>query len=145
MNETETQLPPRLNEIVEDFNSASGPDKLEMLLEYSDALPALPDNLKGKRDAMEKVHECMTPVFMHAEARDGGLHFFFDISPESPTVRGYAGLLREGVEGVAPEEILRLPGDLSDQMGLSQVLTPQRLNGIRFILAHMKRLAAQHL
>ncbi len=138
-------LPERLQEIVNDFELAEGSEKLELLLEYARQLPPLPDWLKGKRDAMDQVHECMTPVFVFAENKAGKLEFHFDVPPESPTVRGYAALLEEGVRGTTPEEILRIPGDFYQEMGLQDVLSPRRLQGVHTILAYIKRLAAKEL
>jgi cysteine desulfuration protein SufE len=71
--------------------------------------------------------------------------FYFDIPPESPTVRGYAAVLGEGLRGASPSEIVNLPTDFYQQMGLHAVLTGQRLRGIGAILAYMKRLAARKM
>ena len=144
MTDTTDALPPRLAQIVEDFSWVEGRDKLELLLEYSEKMPPLPDWL-NKETNMEQIHECMTPVFVHAELEDGGMHYYFDIPPESPTVRGYAAILGEGLQGVAPEDVLKVPGNFYIEMGLHKVLTTQRLNGIGAILAHIKRLATQAL
>lgn len=144
MTDTTDTLPPRLAQIVEDFSWVEGRDKLELLLEYSEKMPPLPDWLNRDTN-MEQIHECMTPVFVHAELEDGGMHYYFDIPPESPTVRGYAAILGEGLRGVAPEAVLKVPGDFYLKMGLQKVLTTQRLNGIGAILAYVKRLATQEL
>ena len=136
-------LPERLKEIVEDFKYSDGREKVELLVDYSERMPALPDSIAHARDEMDQVHECMTPVFVKAEIRDGGLHFYFDVPPESPTVRGFAAIMSQGVDGSTPEQILSIPNDFYEQMGLDQVLTMQRLNGLAAILAHMKRLAAE--
>ena len=144
MSETTDPIPPRLQEIVEEFGEAEGQDKLELLLEYSEKMPPLPDWL-NKDTNMEQVHECMTPVFVHAERENGGLVFYFDVPPESPTVRGYAAILGEGLHGASPEQIVNLPGDFFQAMGLHKVLSPQRLRGISAILAYLKRLARGQL
>jgi cysteine desulfuration protein SufE len=94
---------------------------------------------------MDQVHECMTPVFVQSQLQDGGMHFYFDVPPESPTVRGYAALLAEGLDGLSPQEILAVPNDFYLEMGLAEVLTHQRMNGISAILAHMKRLAVAEI
>jgi cysteine desulfuration protein SufE len=137
------RLPPRLQEIVEDFNFVQGREKLEYLLQLAEQLPPLPERLHDKRDEMDEVHECMTPVFIHVEQENGGLHYYFDIPPEAPTVRGYASILQQGLEGVTPQQVEAVPDEFYLQMGLQKVLTGQRLNGIWAILAHMKRLARQ--
>lgn len=144
MSDTVTQLPPRLQEIVEEFSWCEGKEKLELLLEYSKKMPTLPDWL-NKDTNMEQIHECMTPVFVHAEKEDGGMVFYFDVPPESPTVRGYATILGEGLNGVTPEAVLEVPGNFYLEMGLHKVLSTQRLNGIGAILAHIKRLATREL
>lgn len=138
-----SDLPQKLQEIVDDFALLEGQEKLEYLLELADRLPPLPEWLLAKRDSMEIVHECMTTVFVHVEKNaDGRLTFFLDVPPESPTVRGYATILTEGLNGATVDEVMGVPTEFYLQMGLQQVLSGQRLTGIGAILAHMKRLAA---
>ncbi len=144
MDDTTTQIPKKLREIIEEFSWYEGQEKLELLLEFSERMPPLPDWL-DKDTNMEQVHECMTPVFVHAENKNGGLHFYFDVPPESPTVRGYATILGEGLDGATPEQVIAVPGNFYLDMGLHKVLTTQRLNGIGAILAYIKRLATQAL
>ncbi|MFN8534305.1 MAG: SufE family protein [Dehalococcoidia bacterium] len=138
-----TGLPPRLEEIVEAFREAEGREKLELLLEFAESMPPLPERLAADHDQMDFVHECQTPVYVAAENHDG-LEFFFDVPKESPTVRGYAGLLAEGLRGATPDEVLAVPGDFFVPMGLAQVVSHQRLNGMSAILAHLKRLALEN-
>lgn len=144
MSETAMVMPPRLREIVEEFSWCEGQEKLELLLEYSEKMPSLPDWL-DKDTNMDQVHECMTPVFVHADVEQGGMVFYFDVPPESPTVRGYAAILGEGLRGATPAEVMNVPGNFYQQMGLHKVLTTQRLNGIHAILAYLKRLAGQEI
>ena len=139
-----SDIPARLQEIVEEFGWLEGQEKLQLLLEYSEKMPPLPDWI-NKDTNMEQVHECMTPVFVHAEMEDGGMAFYFDVPPQSPTVRGYASILGEGLRGASPEQVIGLPNTFYQEMGLQQVLTAQRLNGIGAILAHLKRLAKEQL
>lgn len=138
-----SQLPDRLAEIVEDFSYLEGREKLEFLLEMAERLQPLPDRLSDQRDSMDEVHECMTPVFIYAERNDGVLHYHFDIPPESPTVRGFAAILQQGLGGATPAQVTAVPDLFYYDMGLQSVLTGQRLNGIGAILAHMKTLAQE--
>ena len=137
------EMPARLKEIIDDFQLSEGREKLELLLQYAEQMPPLPDWLQHDRSQMEFVPECMTPVYVHAELDAGQLTFYFDVPDESPTVRGYAALMGEGLNGATPEQVLSVPGDFYQQMGLDKVLSHQRLNGITAILAHMKRLAIE--
>jgi len=133
-------LPARLREIVEEFREADRDEKLELLLEYADRLPPLPEALQG-HSHMEQVHECMSPVFVYAEREGAGVRFHVDVPEEAPTTRGYAALLAEGLRGATPDQVAAVPADFSHEMGLQRVLSPQRLNGISAILAYMKRQA----
>lgn len=142
MNES---LPPRLQEIVEDFALAEGREKLELLLHYANELPPLPDWLKDHKERMAPVPECMTPVFAHAEIEQGRMRYYLDVPDESPTVRGYAAILAQGLSGVPPQDVLSVPLTFYDRMGLGSVLSGQRLNGMRAILAQLKQYARQAL
>jgi cysteine desulfuration protein SufE len=145
MSEQTQALPKRLQAIVDDFAFCEGREKLELLLDYSERMPPLPAWLQDQHDGMDQVHECMTTVYVQSLTEAGKMHFYFDVPPESPTVRGYAALLAEGLDGLGPQEILSVPNDFYLEMGLADVLTHQRMNGISAILAHMKRLAVAEI
>ncbi|SRR5258706_1947867 len=139
-------LPPKLQEIVDDIASMSREEKLETLIAYAESFPALPEWLKEERNKMEAVPECMTPVFLFGEKQpDGGIIFHFDIPPQSPTVRGLASILREGLNGCKPEEILAVPADFYLPMNLQEAVSQQRINGFTGVLAHMKHVAVPYL
>ncbi len=137
------ELPLSLQEIVEDFIYCEGQEKLEYLLEMAESLAPLPEWLYEQRDSMDEVHECMTPVFLYAEKKDGRLYFHFDIPPESPTVQGFAAVMQRGLDGSTPKQVLAIPNEFYFEMGLQDVLSGQRLNGIGAILAHMKVLSQE--
>ena len=44
---TDTPLPEALAEIAEDFQAMSASDRLQLLLEFSDGLPQLPERTPG--------------------------------------------------------------------------------------------------
>lgn len=145
MTNTQVDIPENLAQIIDDFSWAEGREKLDMLIEYAENMPPLPERLQGKQAEMDPVPECMTPVFMEAELSDGKMHFYFEVPRESPTVRGFASLMSQGVDCASPEQVLKIPADFFLQMGLDQVLTQQRLNGISAILAHMKQIALREM
>ncbi len=131
-------LPDRLQRLVTLFASAPKDLKIQALLDYSRRVPALPDDIDP--GSLEQVHECQTPFFLLTRLDDdGNVRMFFESPPESPTVRGYAGILYEGLDGETPEAILSVPVDFYLQMGLEDVVTPQRLNGMGAIVGRMRR------
>ena len=132
-------MPQKLQEIVEEFASAPRDVVLEMLLEFSDAVPPLPPEL-ADHSAMEAVPECQTPFFLSASVDAGGqVTTWFDCPPEAPTTRAFAGILAEGLAGATTAEVLAVPNDLYDRMGLASVISPLRVRGGSAILARLKR------
>jgi cysteine desulfuration protein SufE len=132
-------MPPQLAEIVDEFSSAPREVVLEMLLEFSDAVPALPADLAG-HEGMEQVPECQTQFFLKAVVQpDDTVVSYFDCPPEAPTTRAFAGILSEGLAAATTQEILAVPDDLYARMGLSQAISPLRIRGGTAILARLKR------
>ena len=63
-------IPHKLQTIIEDFSICEGQEKLEYLLEFAEQLPPLPTWLEDRRDEMDQVHECMSPVLIFAEKEE---------------------------------------------------------------------------
>ncbi|MFY1674403.1 SufE family protein [Plantactinospora sp. WMMB334] len=138
-------MPPKLAEIVAEFAAAPRDVVLEMLLEFSDAVPPLPAELTGHA-GMEQVPECQTAFFLRAEvAADRTVTTWFDCPPEAPTTRAFAGILAEGLAGANADEVLAVPDDLYQQMGLAQAISPLRVRGGNAILARLKRQVREQL
>jgi cysteine desulfuration protein SufE len=135
-------MPAALAEIVEEFAGAPREVVLEMLLEYADAVPPLPEGLAGPdgHERMEQVVECQTPFFLSATVGPAGtVTAWFDCPPESPTTRAFAGILATGMAGATTDEVLAIPDDLYQQMGLANAISPLRVRGGAAILARLKR------
>ncbi len=137
-------LPAKLQEIVDDIASMSREEKLETLIAYAESMPDLPERFQAERSNMEPVPECMTPVFIIAEKEpSGGITFYLDIPKQSPTVRGLASILTNGLNGCSLEEIISVPADFYIPMNLHEAVSQQRLNGFIGVLAHMKQAAVK--
>jgi cysteine desulfuration protein SufE len=138
-------IPERLQAVIDQFQVAPKPLRLQLLLEYSKKVPPLPEYLQGQRDKMEQVHECQTPFFVATEYPDDGrVVFHFDAPPEAPTTRSFAGILAEGLSGSSPETILAVPDDFYLGMGLAEVISPLRLRGMSAIIGRLKRQVREH-
>lgn len=132
-------LPGRLDEIVDEFAGLPRDLKLELLLEYANSLPPLPERYAVNRDALERVHECQTPFFVATELDDGHVRLWFDAPDEAPTTRGFAGILHTGLDGEPADAVLAVPADFSARLGLSDAVSPLRLRGIAAILTVVQR------
>ena len=133
-------LPPALAEIVDDFNALSERDRLQLLLEFSEGLPALPERYAQHPELMEPVPECQSPVFLQTEVDDDAtVHLHFSAPREAPTTRGFAGILREGLDGLPAADLLATPDDISSRLGLERAVSPLRLRGMAGMLGRIKR------
>ncbi|GAB3560036.1 SufE family protein [Arthrobacter alkaliphilus] len=139
-------LPAALAEIVDDFQALTEPDRLQLLLEFSRGLPALPDRLLDHPELLEQVVECQSPLFLTIEQErnsDGvAYRLFFKAPPEAPTTRGFAGVLHEGLDGLTAAEILAVPDDMPELLGLTRAITPLRMRGMTAMLGRIKRKVA---
>lgn len=132
-------MPERLEKVVERFRRAPRDLRVQALLQYARKVPPLPPHLENG-EGLERVHECQTPFFLAVEVDDDGLvRVHFDCPPDSPTVRGFAGILHAGLDGVPADEVLAVPGDFYARMGLDEVVSPLRLRGMGAILTRLKR------
>jgi cysteine desulfuration protein SufE len=137
-------LHPRLQDIAEEFNALQAEERLQLLLEFSTELPPLPVRYAEHKDLLEPVPECQTPLFLAVELdADDAVHVFFDAPPESPTTRGFAGILHAGLDGLSADEVLATPGEFSSQLGLADLVSPLRLRGMAAMLARIKRQVSQ--
>ncbi len=130
---------PALQAIIAEFREVTPGERIDYMVDYAENLPDLPSRLQAHRDALEHVHECQTPVFLHTEIEDNRVHFYFDIPRESPTVRGYASILAEGLDGVSPATVLATPDEIYRLLGLHEIISSLRLRGLHVLMGYMKR------
>ena len=130
-------MPPALAEVVSDFKAVEGQDKLAMLLEFANDLPALPADLEEA--AMEPVPECQSPLFLQVDANDRAhVRLHFSAPAEAPTTRGFAAILATGLDGQSAADILAVPDDFYSDLVLAALISPLRLRGMSAMLARIK-------
>lgn len=136
-------IPPALQEIADDFGAMEESQRLELLLEFSDELPDLPQRLKDDPKLLEPVPECQSPIFIRVEVDgtqpDSTVHLFFSAPAEAPTTRGFAGILNEGLDGATVQTVLDVPADFPLKLNVEKQVSPLRLNGMSGMLARIQR------
>ena len=142
-------LPSALAEIVDDFQAVTERERLQLLLEFSQALPELPERLQNHPEMLEQVVECQSPLFIAIETEPAPagapvgsgpvVRLFFSAPAEAPTTRGFASVLHEGLDGLTAAEILAVPDDMPEELGLTRAVTPLRMRGMAAMLARIKR------
>lgn len=141
------ELAPSLAEIRDGFAELEGQDRLLYLLEFADELPELPSEYKQHPELLERVEECQSPVFLVAEVDSARNHFRLVASApaESPTTRGFASILVQGLAPLTPKEVLDVPIDFPEELGLTRLVSPLRMRGMTFMLARIQRQVREKL
>ncbi|NEM90251.1 SufE family protein [Galbitalea soli] len=134
-----TALPDALAEIRADFHELELPDRLQLLLEFANELPEMPERYRDHPDLLERVEECQSPVFIFVEVDDESIVHLYATAPrEAPTTRGFASILVQGLAGLSVDEVLALPDDFPSDLGLTEAVSPLRIRGMTGMLARTK-------
>jgi cysteine desulfuration protein SufE len=137
---TGTALPEALAEIRDEFLELAEPERLQLLLEYSNDLPAVPTQYDEHPELRERVAECQSPVYIILDLDDDGLVEMHATAPrEAPTTRGFASILVQGITGLTPDEVLGIPDDFPQSIGLTRAVSPLRIAGMTGMLLRAKR------
>jgi cysteine desulfuration protein SufE len=133
-------LPEGLAQIKSDFHELEIRDRLQLLLEFSNELPELPERYSEHPDLLERVVECQSPVFIFVEVDDHDIvHLFATAPKEAPTTRGFASILVQGLAGLTVQEVLEIPDDFPQDLGLTEAVSPLRVRGMTALLGRAKR------
>ena len=133
-------LTPEAEEIVEAFKEVPDTSRLELLLEYSNALPPLPERYAEHPELLERVEECQSPVYLFVEvAPDRSVGVFLTAPEEAPTTKGFASILQLALGGHDVNEVLDFNEDFVSELGLTSLVSPLRIRGMHGMLYRIKR------
>lgn len=133
------ELTGKIADIAAEFAEVPASDRLQLLLEFSQSLPALPERYADHPELLEPVPECQSPIFLVTEVEDGIVNLFFSAPAEAPTTRGFASILYEALDGESVETVLAVPEDVALRLSLTEQVSPLRLNGMSGMLARIQR------
>lgn len=128
----------KLDALVQELGESDRQDRIEILIDLARNLPPLPERLAHFKDEAHRVPECMSPVFLFVEVRDGIVELCADVPPEAPTVRGFVAMLVEGLDGQPAAEVQAVPFEIIEQSGLREILGMQRTSGLHGVLRRLK-------
>lgn len=138
-----SSVPDILAEIRDSFLETPEADRLLLLLEYSDELPAVSDEVAAHPEMCERVAECQSPVYIHVEVHDDIVTMHATAPPEAPTTRGFASILVQGITGLSSDDVLSIPDDYPQSIGLTKVVSPLRISGMTGMLMRVKNQVRQ--
>lgn len=132
--------------IAEDFASVDDQTRLELLLDYAQQLPPLPDAYHALRDAgLAMVHECQSPVFLMVEVKEDVVHINADVPVEAPMARSFTMVLVAAFHGATPEDVLQAPEDILHRLHIVSLLGMQRTRGLSAIYRRLKHEVARQI
>jgi cysteine desulfuration protein SufE len=133
-------LPALLEQTRDDFLALDQADRLVLLLEFANELPEVPARFAEHPDLLERVEECQAPVFIVVEVGDDRIVHLHATAPrEAPTTRGFASILVQGLAGLSVDEVLAVPDDFPQTIGLGAAISPLRLRGMNALIGRTKR------
>jgi cysteine desulfuration protein SufE len=138
-----THVPATLAEFRDDFLALDESERLQLLLEFSNELPAVSADVAAHPEMAERVAECQSPVYIYVEVADDVVTMHATAPPEAPTTRGFASILAQGISGLSPDEVLAIPDDYPQSIGLTRVVSPLRISGMTGMLLRAKNQVRQ--
>lgn len=125
--------------IVEDFQAIDQKHRLELLLDFAKELPDLPALYADHPDLLERVEECQSPVYLFVEVANDAVELFLTAPKEAPTTRAFASILHSALNLQSTADVLNFDDDFPTMLGLTELVSPLRMRGIRGMLARIKR------
>ncbi|WP_188042354.1 SufE family protein [Microbacterium sp. ANT_H45B] len=138
-----SRVPDTLTEIRDGFLETPEADRLLLLLEYSDELPEVSEDVANHPEMCERVAECQSPVYIYVEVDEGIVTMHATAPPEAPTTRGFASILVQGISGLTADEVLAIPDDYPQSIGLTKAVSPLRIGGMTGMLMRAKKQVSQ--
>lgn len=126
-------------EIIDSFNDVPDSQKLELLLEYANALPELPSKYSEHPDLLERVEECQSPVYLFVEVNAGVTSIYLTAPLEAPTTRGFASILQLALDNQSSDQVLNFDDSFVSNLGLTNLVSPLRIRGMHGMLHRIKR------
>jgi cysteine desulfuration protein SufE len=138
-----SEVPDTLAEIRDGFLETPETDRLLLLLEFADELPEVSEEVASHPEMCERVAECQSPVYIYVEVNDEIVTMHATAPPEAPTTRGFASILVQGISGLTADQVLAIPDDYPQSIGLTKAVSPLRIGGMTGMLMRAKKQVRQ--
>ena len=128
-------------EIIDEFNMFDDwMPKYEHIIELGKSLPMIDESYK---DEEHLIKGCQSRVWLHAESKDGVMHFTAD--SDAIITKGLVALIVRVFNEQSPEEIVKAKLDFINEIGLTEHLSQTRANGLVSMVQTMKAAALKAL
>jgi cysteine desulfuration protein SufE len=136
------EYPEKLQNVIDELSLIENPqDRMEFLIDYADKFKEVPESVaKRPFPAETKVPFCESEAYVFAVPEDdGGIKYYYAVdNPNGVSAKALAQIFSSTLQGVKPEDILRIPLDVIYKI-FGQSLSMGKNMGLTGILQMMKR------
>lgn len=138
-----SSIPEEEQLIAEDFELFDDwRERIEYVLDLGRNLAPFPET---HRTEANKVKGCQSQVWMVAELDPASGRMRIHADSDAYIVKGLIALLLRLYSGRRPEEILRHPPNVFEEIGLGAHLSPTRANGLHAMIKRIHQLATSQV
>lgn len=107
------------------------------IIEQAKSVHSIPEQLT---DALHKVRGCQSEMYISLSGANT-----FLIYSDALLSKGLASLVLQAIDGLSPQEITKISLSTFEPLGIFQLISPGRLNGIQGLLDSIKLLIISKL
>lgn len=144
---TDQNLPPRLQEVVNDFAFVDRSERAELLIDYADEFEPVPDRVASRPFPEENhVLRCESEAYVWAEdLPDGTLKYYFAVeNPQGLSAKSWAVIMDRTLSGEKIEAVARVSPDVIFEI-YGKDLSMGKGQGLMGMLDHVTSYARQRL
>ena len=131
----------RIKEAGDNLKMLTGIDRIQYLVDRAKDVEALPEIVKTEEN---RIHGCASKLWIIGGKREDN-SMMYQIDGEAHITRGTAKVVTEIVNGQPVEEVANLTVDSFVPLGIRELLTMQRQNGLGELINRIIRIANANL
>ena len=127
----------KITEMGENLKLLEGHDRLHYLIDKAKDIEPLPDAAKTEDN---RIHGCASKLWLIGGARDDGT-MIYQVDGDAHISKGTAKIVTDIVNGEPKNEVANLTVESFTPLGIKELLTMQRQNGLGELINRIIRIA----
>ena len=127
----------KIKEMGDNLRMLEGHDRLHYLIDKAKDLEALPESAKTEEN---RIHGCASKLWLIGGVKDNGT-MMYQVDGEAHISKGTAKVVTDIVNGEHRNEVAHLTVESFTPLGIKELLTMQRQNGLGELIDRIIRIA----
>ena len=127
----------KIKEMGDNLRMLEGHDRLHYLIDKAKDLEALPESAKTEEN---RIHGCASKLWLIGGVKDNGT-MMYQVDGEAHISKGTAKVVTDIVNGEHRSEVAHLTVESFTPLGIKELLTMQRQNGLGELIDRIIRIA----